>query len=201
MTKLRQPFESGCKFVISRRRRQTGTLRRTGRPRTVRWRRGRSLHRAPPQAARAHRGRRSAARDSRLVRQPHSDRPAQVLALGSRRHTLSRVRRRRAQVELAKLGDYVTATIAAALTSAGFAADHLGPLHPGDVQVARTASRSVLGFMNDMAATAEYITARAGGITRVDVPELNAPCSASPTTATATSAPSTPFGRQAPGAH
>jgi hypothetical protein len=76
--------------------------------------------------------------------------------------------------DLAKLGDYVTATIATALTSAGFAADHLGPLHPDDVQVARTASRSVLGFMNDMAATAEYITTRDGGITRLDVLELNA---------------------------
>jgi hypothetical protein len=76
--------------------------------------------------------------------------------------------------ELAKAGDYVTSTITAALTDAGFAADHLGPLDPGDVQVARTASRSILGFMNDMAASAEYIAARSGGIARLDVQEFNA---------------------------
>lgn len=76
--------------------------------------------------------------------------------------------------ELAKLGDCGTASIAAALTSAGFAADHLGPLHPDDVQVARTASRSVLGFMNDMATTAQYIAARSGGITQLDVLVLDA---------------------------
>jgi hypothetical protein len=43
----------------------------------------------------------------------------------------------------------------------------------GDVHLARTASRSVLGFMNDAATHARYRVAAMGGIARADVSFLN----------------------------
>ena len=71
-------------------------------------------------------------------------------------------------------GPYVAGIIATGLAGGGLPSDRLGPLDPTTIQVARTASRSVLGFMNDMAASAEHLTARAGGLRHVDVDELNA---------------------------
>jgi hypothetical protein len=38
----------------------------------------------------------------------------------------------------------------------------------------RTASRTVLGFMNDMAATSRYLAERVGGIDHLDAGDLNA---------------------------
>ena len=76
--------------------------------------------------------------------------------------------------QLANFGPFVAGTVATALADEGLAADCLGPLDPTPVQVARTASRSVLGFMNDMAATSEYMAKRAGGVTHLDVDDLNA---------------------------
>ncbi len=55
----------------------------------------------------------------------------------------------------------------------GLASNCLGPLDPAHVRVARTASRSVLGFMNDMASMSESIAGQAGGVTCLDVEELN----------------------------
>lgn len=45
--------------------------------------------------------------------------------------------------------------------------------HAVPVVVARTVSRQMLGFMNEMARFAEYAVADAGGLARCDVGELN----------------------------
>lgn len=76
--------------------------------------------------------------------------------------------------QLSKFGHYVAGTVAAALADQGLAPDCLGPLDPLDVLVARTASRSILGFMNDMASMSERVAAQSGGIAHLDVNELNA---------------------------
>lgn len=78
------------------------------------------------------------------------------------------------KLQLSKFGHYLTGTVATALADAGLAPDSLGPLDPTQVQVARTASRSVLGFMNDMAATSRYLAERAGGVNHLDTADLNA---------------------------
>lgn len=65
-------------------------------------------------------------------------------------------------------------TVATALADEWLASDCLGPLDPARVRVARTASRSVLGFINDMASLSEHLAAQAGGVTDLDVGELNA---------------------------
>ena len=76
--------------------------------------------------------------------------------------------------QLANFGQYIAGTVATALADEGLAADCLGPIGPAQVPVARTASRSVLGVMNDMASMSQRIAEQAGGITRLDVEDLNA---------------------------
>ena len=75
--------------------------------------------------------------------------------------------------QLSKL-DYLAGTVATALADEDLAPDCLGPLDPARVQIARTASRSVLGFMNDMASMSEHVAAQSGGVAHLDVEELNA---------------------------
>ena len=48
-----------------------------------------------------------------------------------------------------------------------------GDLGQQEVLLARTADRSVLGCMNDMAFRCEHAIADAGGLARTDLPELN----------------------------
>lgn len=76
--------------------------------------------------------------------------------------------------QLANFGHYFAGTVATALADERLPSDCLGPLDPAQLRVTRTASRSVLGFMNDMAAMSEHLAARAGGVTRIDVEEHNA---------------------------
>jgi hypothetical protein len=52
-------------------------------------------------------------------------------------------------------------------------ADTFGALEPGQVVLAKTADRSVLGCMNDMAFLCETVIGRSGGIARTDIAELN----------------------------
>ena len=70
--------------------------------------------------------------------------------------------------QLRPLGPYVVGVVQAALRSEGLPAHVLGPLDPAALEVAKTASRSVLGFMNDMAVHIDYAVASAGGIRRCD---------------------------------
>ncbi len=75
--------------------------------------------------------------------------------------------------QLVKFGHYVAGTVATALADERLPSDCLGLLDPTQVQVARTASRSMLGFMNDMASMSDCLAGRAGGVTCLDVEELN----------------------------
>lgn len=76
--------------------------------------------------------------------------------------------------QLANFGQHVAGTVATSLAGEELAPDCLGPLDPAQVRVARTASRSVLGVMNDMASMSRRIAEHAGGISNVDVEDLNA---------------------------
>lgn len=75
--------------------------------------------------------------------------------------------------DLRPLGAYVVRLIEAELASEGLPPDSLGRLNPDAVQVAKTASRSVLGFMNEMAFYLDYEVADAGGLGRSDPKALN----------------------------
>jgi hypothetical protein len=75
--------------------------------------------------------------------------------------------------DLRPLGTFVVGRIEAELASEGLPAECLGRLDPDAVQVAKTASRSVLGFMNEMAFYLEYAVAEAAGLGNTDVGELN----------------------------
>ena len=51
--------------------------------------------------------------------------------------------------------------------------DRFGVLDPGSVVPAKTASRSVLGYMTEMARFCGYAVAESGGLARSDVQALN----------------------------
>ena len=76
--------------------------------------------------------------------------------------------------QLANFGQYIAGTVATSLADEELAPDCLGPLDPAQVRAARTASRSVLGVMNDMASMSQRIAEQAGGISSLDVEDLNA---------------------------
>ena len=71
------------------------------------------------------------------------------------------------------IGPYLVKVIESALHSESLAPDLLGPFDPGSVQVAKTASRSVLGFMNDIAVHCRYQIAGGGGLYGCDINLLN----------------------------
>lgn len=75
--------------------------------------------------------------------------------------------------QLRRLGSFITGKIEEELASERLPGDCLGQLDPDAVQVAKTASRSVLGFMNEMASYLEYVIADAGGLSNSDSIELN----------------------------
>jgi hypothetical protein len=75
--------------------------------------------------------------------------------------------------QLRQLGSFITGRIEAELASERLPGDCLGRLDPDAVHVAKTASRSVLGFMNEMASYLEYVVADAGGLSNSDSIELN----------------------------
>ena len=75
--------------------------------------------------------------------------------------------------QLTKLGPFFTGLVVDELAREGLPDDTFGALSPADVRVARTASRSVLGHMNDMAHLCEQAVAVDGGLDWVDVADLN----------------------------
>lgn len=75
--------------------------------------------------------------------------------------------------DLRPLGPFVVAIVEAELRSEQLPPDAFGPLEPDKLRVARTASRSVLGFMNDMALHIDYAVASAGGLARCDLDSVN----------------------------
>src|ERR1035437_255336 len=75
--------------------------------------------------------------------------------------------------ELRPISTYTVNLIEAELRSEGLPVDCLGRLDQDAVQVARTADRSVLAFMNDLVFQARYAVADAGGLDAADVAEIN----------------------------
>ncbi len=70
-------------------------------------------------------------------------------------------------------GPFVVAQIRAALTDERLPASVLGQLDADDVRLARTASRSILGFMNDSALACRTGVEQAGGLEHIDLDALN----------------------------
>jgi hypothetical protein len=75
--------------------------------------------------------------------------------------------------ELRPLGPYVVRAVEEELRAEGLPLDVLGQLEVNDVHVARTASRSVLGFMNEMAFHLRYQIDYEGGLDACDIRALN----------------------------
>jgi hypothetical protein len=74
---------------------------------------------------------------------------------------------------LRPIGPLVVPLIQAELVADGLSADALGALEATEVVVARTADRSVLGSMNDMALMIESSVWADGGLPTCNVTELN----------------------------
>lgn len=75
--------------------------------------------------------------------------------------------------ELRPLSGYVVRAVEEELRAEGLPLDVLGPLDAGDVHIAKTASRSVLGSMNDMAFHLRYQIDYEGGLDVCDIRVLN----------------------------
>jgi hypothetical protein len=63
--------------------------------------------------------------------------------------------------------------VVAALLDDGLPSDALGRLAPDEVRIAKTASKHVLGVMNQMAFEIEWAVDQAGGLWNVDIGGLN----------------------------
>ncbi|MGH7750076.1 MAG: DUF6933 domain-containing protein, partial [Candidatus Dormibacteria bacterium] len=77
------------------------------------------------------------------------------------------------KAELQPIAPFVVALVERALNAEGLPTDTFGILEPGRVRLAKTASRSVLGCMNDLAYHCRYGAAVDGGLGRCDVAALN----------------------------
>jgi hypothetical protein len=86
--------------------------------------------------------------------------------------TLFTIFRRSVRVaELRPIGPYLTKAIEQELPAEGLPTDTFAELDPDAWAVARTASRSTLGHMNQMAFDAQDISAQAGGLEHMDIAE------------------------------
>jgi hypothetical protein len=77
------------------------------------------------------------------------------------------------KADLRPIGPYVVSLIEQELRSEGLPMDVLGPLDPDQVVIAKTASRSTLGFMNEIALHARFRIEDAGGLDHCDMSALN----------------------------
>jgi hypothetical protein len=75
--------------------------------------------------------------------------------------------------DLRPLGCYLVEAIQTELRAEGLPADTFSALDPDTLQLAKTASRSTLGFMTEMAFELGWIITDNGGLRRSDVNELN----------------------------
>ena len=75
--------------------------------------------------------------------------------------------------DLRPLGNYLVEAIEAELRAEGLRADTFSALEPDSVQLAKTASRSTLGFMTEMAFELGWIIADTRGPRRSDINDLN----------------------------
>ena len=77
------------------------------------------------------------------------------------------------KADLRQLGQFLSGVIATELRSEGLPPGILGPLDPENARLAKTASRSILGFMNDSAYHCEYAIEAHGGLNHCDTDGLN----------------------------
>lgn len=77
------------------------------------------------------------------------------------------------KADLMPIGASVVALIQNELRAENLPLDRFGVLDPGSVELAKTASRSVVGYMNEMGRFCEYAVAESGGLAQSDVQELN----------------------------
>jgi hypothetical protein len=77
------------------------------------------------------------------------------------------------KADITPIGPCVVSLVEEHLRSEDLATGTLGPLDPGDVHLAKTASRSILGVMNDAAFRARYRIEAMGGIDGSDTFFLN----------------------------
>jgi hypothetical protein len=75
--------------------------------------------------------------------------------------------------DLRPLGDYLVGAIQTELRAESLSADTFSGLESDSVRLAKTASRSTLGFMTEMAFELGWIITDNGGLRRSDVNELN----------------------------
>jgi hypothetical protein len=75
--------------------------------------------------------------------------------------------------DLRPLGDYLVDAIEAELRAEGLPADTFSQIESENVRLAKTASRSTLGFMTEMAFELGWIITDKGGIRHSDIPALN----------------------------
>jgi hypothetical protein len=75
--------------------------------------------------------------------------------------------------DLRPIENYLVAAIEIELRAESLPTDTFSELEPESVRLAKTASRSTLGFMNEMAFELRYLIADAGGLERCDVDVLN----------------------------
>ena len=78
------------------------------------------------------------------------------------------------KAELAPIGPYLIDAVVGALRAEGLPVDALGELDSHDVLLAKTASRRVLGFMNEVASHISYAVYEHRNVREVDVVALNA---------------------------
>ena len=77
------------------------------------------------------------------------------------------------KADLRPIGPYVVRAVEAELRSESLPPDTFAQLNPDTVRLAKTASRSTLGFMNEMAVHLRYGVADAGGLSHSDISALN----------------------------
>src|SRR5712692_3434735 len=75
--------------------------------------------------------------------------------------------------DLRPLGNYLVDAIEAELRAEGLPADTFSELDRDDVRLAKTANRSTLGFMTEMAFELGWIITDKGGLRRADINVLN----------------------------
>ena len=75
--------------------------------------------------------------------------------------------------DLRPIGTYLVAAVESELRAENLPTDTFSKLQPDSVQLAKTASRSTLGFMNEMAFEPRYLIAETDGLERCDIDVLN----------------------------
>ena len=75
--------------------------------------------------------------------------------------------------DLARFGPWVEGQVISALDDEHQPRDVLGPIDGREVRIAATASRRVLGLMNDIAFNVEYFIRLRGGLAAIDALEFN----------------------------